>query len=79
MFKYHEDGVMAVHRHREAQLMREAEMVRLARETQVSRPALYQQAMTKAGDWLIAAGTTLKGRVDPLPTSPEFGGGANGA
>ncbi len=79
MNTYNEDAIFAIHRYRAAQLMREAEGERLAQTSGANRPALHQQMLARAGDWLIAAGTTLKGRVDPLPTAPDFEGGAERA
>jgi hypothetical protein len=68
MFNYHEDAAFAAHRYRKVQLIREAEAERLTRVTARYRPALYHPLLAKAGDWLIAAGTTLKARAPETRT-----------
>jgi|FLYN01.1.fsa_nt_gi hypothetical protein len=72
MIDYHEDAAFAAYRYREAQLTHEAEVERLVRATQASRPALHHQMLAKAGDWLIAAGTTLKAQALPPETANNW-------
>jgi hypothetical protein len=63
MFDYNHDAIFAAHRQRQSRLLTEAESQRLARALQGDRPALHHHLLAKAGDLLIAAGTTLKERA----------------
>jgi hypothetical protein len=76
MIDYNQDAIFAAHRDRQSRLIAEATAQRQAEALQGYRPALHHHLLTKAGDLLIAAGTTLKARVDPIPAPPEFGGSA---
>ena len=75
MFDYNQNTVLAACRYRQSRLLNEAESERLAKIIHGNRPALHHHLLATTGDWLIAAGTTLKARVDPLPASPASRGG----
>jgi hypothetical protein len=70
MFDYNHDAFFAVHRERQSRLLDEAQSQRLAQATRVNRPALHHHLLAKAGDWLIAAGTTLKARAPQALYTP---------
>jgi hypothetical protein len=64
MIESYPEHLLAAHHYRAEELMREADTQRLAKEADKSRPAIHEQMLARAGDWLISAGTTLKARVD---------------
>jgi hypothetical protein len=74
MIDQYPEHQLAVHQHRAAELMRAVETERLAQRSGAKRTGLHQQVLARAGDWLIAAGTTLKGRVDPPANLPRIRG-----
>jgi hypothetical protein len=74
MFDYNQDAMFAAHRDRQSRLLNEAVSQRLAQASRVYRSALHHHLLAKAGDLLIAAGTTLKARVDSFPASSQLGG-----
>ena len=66
MYDYNVDRIRLEHHYRKAQMEKMADSQRLLRGSQVYQQRLYQQALAKAGDWLIAAGTTLKDRQSQM-------------
>ncbi len=72
MFDYNQDAVFAAHRDRQLRLLNEAKSQRLAQAMRVNRPALHHHLLAKAGDWLIAAGTTLKARTPPTEAANNW-------
>jgi hypothetical protein len=69
MYEYDVDRRRSEHNYRIARLEKVANQERLLRGSQMYQRKLYQQALAKAGDWLIAAGTTLKERQSPMNTN----------
>ena len=65
MYEYDVNKIRSEHDYRIARLEKVAAHKRLLRGSQVYQRKLYQQALAKAGDWLIAAGMTLKERTHP--------------
>jgi hypothetical protein len=66
MKPYHPEDVQAAQRR--IKLNREAEMDRLAKLAQGDQPGLTDRVLSSLGEWMIASGTRLKGRV----TSTEY-------
>lgn len=61
MKPYHPEDVQSAQR--QIKLKGEAEMERLARLAQGHQPGLTDRVLSSIGEWMIASGTRLKGKV----------------
>ncbi|MBZ0279924.1 MAG: hypothetical protein K8L97_04235 [Anaerolineae bacterium] len=57
--------------HRQAQLMREAEVDRMLQAQQIYQPGLAARVLTNVGEWMIAGGTRLKLRYKAHTNQPQ--------